>query len=237
MDKIKRDKIILFDMDGTLIDSTSAIYESFCVVFEKHKMPLLGRAEVAQYIGYPLDKMFAFFGAPSGAIAQLCADYREHYIKICDKQTKMLEGAVNAIESASKFASLGIVTTKTSDSTRNILSHFGVVGHFEVIIGKDSVTHPKPHKEPILKALEAFKGAGVSAESSMGAESSVGVSAVESHKIFMIGDTILDLISARDAGIVGLGVLCGYGTREDLEKYSKFVFKDTKEAVEFARFV
>lgn len=222
MDKIKKDKIILFDMDGTLIDSTSAIYESFCVVFEHHKMPILGRAEVAQYIGYPLSDMFAFFGAPCGAIAQLCADYREHYIKICDKQTKMLDGAINAVESASEFARLGIVTTKTSDSTRNILSHFGIARHFEVIIGKDSVTHPKPHKEPILKALETLKGAGVS---------------VEAHKIFMIGDTILDLIAAKDAGIVGLGVLCGYGKKADLEKYSKFVFKDTKEAVEFAKFV
>ena len=220
MEQMKRDKIILFDMDGTLIDSTNAIYESFCVVFEKHKMPILGRAEVAQYIGYPLDKMFAFFGAESRAISQLCADYREHYIKICDKQTKMLEGAVNAIESASEFASLGIVTTKTSDSTKNILSHFGVDGHFKVIIGKDNVANPKPHKEPILKALEAMRCAGVS---------------VEAHKIFMIGDTILDLISARDAGIIGLGVLCGYGTQQDLEKYSKFIFKDTKEAVEFAR--
>ena len=207
-------------MDGTLIDSTSAIYESFCAVFERHKMPILGRAEVAQYIGYPLDKMFAFFGAESGAIPQLCADYREHYIRICDKQTKMLKGAVNAVESASEFASLGIVTTKTSDSTRNILSHFGVVGHFKVIIGKDNVANPKPHKEPILKALEAMRCAGLS---------------VEAHKIFMIGDTILDLLSARDAGIIGLGVLCGYGKREDLEQYSKFIFKDTKEAVEFAR--
>ena len=67
-------KIILFDMDGTLIDSTDAIYESFCVVFEKHKMPILGKAEVAKYIGYPLDEMFAFFGAERGRIEQLCAD-------------------------------------------------------------------------------------------------------------------------------------------------------------------
>lgn len=220
MEQMKRNKIILFDMDGTLIDSTSAIYESFCVVFARHKMPLLAEAEVARYIGYPLDKMFAFFGARREAIAQLCADYREHYIKICDEHTKMLEGAVEAIESASRFASLGIVTTKTSDSTRNILRHFGVEKHFKVIIGKDNVKNPKPHKEPILKALEAMRCAGVSAES---------------HKIFMIGDTILDLLSARDAKIVGLGVLCGYGIKADLEKYSKFIFETTKDAVEFAK--
>lgn len=222
MDKIKRDKIILFDIDGTLIDSTSAIYESFCVVFEKHKMPILGRAEVAQYIGYPLSDMFAFLGAEKGQIEQLCEDYKTHYLKIHNAKTKILDGAVEAIKMASEFASLGIVTTKSSDSSRNLLAHFGVARHFEVIIGKDSVTHPKPHKEPILKALEVLKGAGVG---------------VEAHKIFMIGDTILDLIAAKDAGIVGLGVLCGYGKKADLEKYSKFIFKDTKEAVEFAKFV
>lgn len=231
MDKIKRNKIILFDMDGTLIDSTSAIYESFCVVFEKHKMPILGRAEVAQYIGYPLSDMFAFLGAEKGQIEQLCADYKTHYLKIHNAKTKMLDGAVEAIKMASEFASLGIVTTKSSDSSRNLLVHFGIARHFEVIIGKDSVTHPKPNKEPILKALEVLKGAGA------GVESSVGLSAVEAHKIFMIGDTILDLIAAKDAGIVGLGVLCGYGKKSDLEKYSKFIFKDTKEAVEFAKFV
>lgn len=213
-------KIILFDMDGTLIDSTDAIYEGFCVVFEKHKMPILGREEVAQYIGYPLDEMFAFLGAPHRAIAQLCEDYREHYITICDKQTKMLDGAVDAIKAASEFAKLGIVTTKTSDSTQNILAHFGVARHFEVIIGKNNVAHPKPHKEPILKALAEMRGFGENAEA---------------HNSFMIGDTILDLMAAQSAGIVGIGVLCGYGKREDLEKYSKFIFENTQMAVEFVK--
>ncbi len=214
-------KIILFDMDGTLIDSTSAIYESFCVVFEKHKMPILGKAEVAKYIGYPLDEMFAFFGAERGIIKQLCADYKAHYMQIHNAKTTMLDGAVEAIQMASEFANLGIVTTKSSDSSRNLLAHFGVAKHFSVMIGKNDVINPKPHKEPILKALAGMQ--------------SLGVEVAEAHNIFMIGDTILDLIAARDAGIVGLGVLCGYGTKEDLEQYSKFIFKDTKEAVAFAK--
>ncbi len=213
-------KIILFDMDGTLIDSTDAIYESFCVVFEKHKMPILSKAEVAKYIGYPLDEMFAFFGAERGRIEQLCADYKAHYMQIHNAKTKMLDGAVEAIQMASEFANLGIVTTKSSDSSRNLLAHFGVAKHFSVMIGKNDVINPKPHKEPILKALAGIQSLGVEAEA---------------HNIFMIGDTILDLIAARDAGIVGLGVLCGYGTKDDLEQFSKFIFKDTKEAVGFAR--
>lgn len=215
-------KIILFDMDGTLIDSTDAIYESFCVVLKLNKMPPKSKDEVAQYIGYPLDEMFAFLGAEREQIEQLCEDYKTHYLKIHNEKTKMLDGAVEAIKTASEFASLGIVTTKSSDSSRNLLAHFGVEKYFSVMIGKNDVINPKPNKEPILKALAEMQGLGIS---------------TEAHNAFMIGDTILDLIAARDAGIVGLGVLCGYGVKQDLEQFSKFIFKDTMEAVAFAKHI
>ncbi|MGX2982496.1 HAD family hydrolase [Helicobacter sp. 23-1045] len=210
--------IILFDMDGTLIDSTEAIYESFCAVFEKHKMPILSRTEVESKIGYQLSEMFAFFGAESRQILRCCEDYKAHYAKIHNAKTKMIDGAVSAIETASAVANLGIVTTKSSDSTKNLLAHFGVAGHFSAIVGRDDVTHPKPHKEPIETALSRLKSLGISAESS---------------ETFMIGDTILDLQSAKCAGIVGVGVLCGYGKKAELEQYSEFIFESTKEAVEW----
>ena len=214
------EKIILFDMDGTLIDSTEAIYESFCVVFEKHKMPILSESEVAKYIGYPLEEMFGFFGVPNDKIAQCREDYGAHYRQIHDEKTKMIDGAVEAIKSAREFANLGIVTTKSSESSRKILERFGVAEHFSVMIGANDVANLKPHKEPILKALQGLETLGIR---------------VESHNTFMIGDTILDLISAKSAGIVGLGVLCGYGKKDDLEQISKFIFSDTREAVEFAK--
>lgn len=213
-------KIILFDMDGTLIDSTDAIYEGFCEAFRRNDMPLFSKAEVAQYIGYPLDEMFAFLGAKDAQISQCCADYKAHYTKICNENTKMIDGAISAIKLASEFANLGVVTTKTSDSSRQILAHFGVEKYFRTIIGKNDVIRPKPDSEPILKALSDLEKLGIRAEA---------------RNSFMIGDTILDLIAAKSAGIGGLGVLCGYGKRADLTRYSEFVFKNTLEAVEFAR--
>lgn len=207
--------VILFDMDGTLIDSTDAIYESFCSVFAKHKMPRLSKNEVAKYIGYTLNDMFAFMGVKAENIKQCCDDYKMHYTQIHNLKTTMLPNAINAIKLAHSFATLGIVTTKTSASSRNLLEHFGVAKYFKAIVGREDVLNPKPHSEPILKALSQME--------------------VSVENAFMIGDTILDLIAAKEAKITGIGVLCGYGTKEDLSKFSDKIFNNTLEAVEFIK--
>ena len=83
--------------------------------------------------------------------------------------------------------------------------------YFEVLIGREHVQNPKPHAEPILKALESLNK--------------------NDEEIWMIGDTKLDLISAKNAGINSLGVLTGYGTKEELAEYTEYVVSDALEAV------
>ena len=149
----KKDKIILFDLDGTLIDSTDAITDTFLHAFSKHNFDFKGTIEdIKVQIGYPLDIMFENLGVDRKIVWDFVDSYKMRYKDISVAQTLLLENAFEAVTLASKFARLGVVTTKTRIYSTPILENFGILKHFEVIIGREDVENPKPHKEPILKA-------------------------------------------------------------------------------------
>jgi phosphoglycolate phosphatase len=211
--KKNNEMIILFDLDGTLIDSTDAIVGSFYHSFSELKFDFKGSSEdIKNEIGYPLDVMYETLGVPKNDAATFVNSYKNKYRKISEKKTILLPNALEAIKLASSFARLGIVTTKTTKYTVPLLKNFAIFDYFETIIGRQEVTHPKPHPEPILKALE-------------------NMNIVVHNEIYMIGDTKLDLISAQEAGINGIGVLCGYGKKDDLECYTNSIYNNTLEAI------
>ena len=207
--------IILFDLDGTLIDSTEAILESFHNSFDIHKSKHPDDEKIKQLIGYPLDKMYLDLGIDENQVWDYVATYKEHYRKIATEKTERLECAREAVLSASKFASLGVVTTKTALYSKELLEYFGLMQYFKVLIGREDVVLPKPDAEPILKALEAISLEG------------------KKEDVWMIGDTKLDLISARNAGVNSIGVLSGYDPKSVIEKFTDVVCSDALEAVHY----
>lgn len=205
--------IILFDLDGTLIDSTDAIVSTFHHAFDVHETKHPKDKEIAELIGYPLDIMFARLGIEEDKVWDYVATYKERYKVISTQQTILLECASEAVRKASEFAELGIVTTKTGAYSQVLMEHFNLMHYFKVLIGREHVTNPKPDAEPIEKALESFDISG--------------------KEIWMIGDTKLDLLSSSNAGVNSIGVLSGYGTKDSLEKYTEYVMSDALKAVEY----
>jgi phosphoglycolate phosphatase len=201
---------ILFDLDGTLIDSTDAILEGFEVAYDTFGEVTPDSEEIKSLIGYPLDIMFEKLGI-RGETWEYVDAYKKHYRIISRAKTTLLPLAREAIEEAARFAKLGIVTTKTASYSEELLEHMDVMHHFDVLIGRESVQNPKPHAEPIHKAI---KHLDASYEST-----------------WMIGDTLLDLHSAKNAGIKSVGVLCGYGKRRDLAKHTKYITDNALDAV------
>ena len=205
--------IILFDLDGTLLDSTDAIVNTFHHSFEEHKQKSPTDAEIKALIGYPLDVMYAELGVDEDKVWEFVATYKKRYRLISREQTYLLDCTKEAVLTASSFASLGIVTTKTGSYSEVLMEHFGLMKYFDVLIGREHVQNPKPDAEPILKALESFDA--------------------KDKDIWMIGDTKLDLISAQAANVNSIGVLSGYDNGETLKKYTEFVLKDALEAVKY----
>ena len=205
--------IILFDLDGTLIDSTEAILEGFTVAFKTFNRNVPSDEAIKKEIGYPLDVMFPTLGIPQEEVTAHVLAYKEHYRKIACQKTILLPEAREAVILASKHAKLGVVTTKTAKYSIELLEYMGLMDYFDVLIGREDVEHPKPHPEPILKALAKMKNI--------------------TTKHWMIGDTPMDLEAAKAAGIYSVAVTCGYADKKLLLAHTDNVYQTALEAVKF----
>ncbi len=207
--------MILFDLDGTLIDSTEAILESFDVAFKTFNQKTPSETEIKKLIGLPLDIMFEKLGIEREKVWDFVDAYKKNYRKISTQKTKLLPNAKEAVNEASKFARLGIVTTKTARYSKELMEHFGLMDKFEVLIGRENVENPKPHPEPILRAIHAMNA--------------------NKEATFMVGDTCLDMVSAKEAGVFGVGVIGDYTPVNELRDCADILKKDVLEAVEFIK--
>lgn len=205
--------IILFDLDGTLIDSTEAILESFAVAFETHGKKVPDDETIKAEIGHPLDVMFPTLGVIEEEVAAYVHAYKMHYRQISCAKTVMLPEAREAVILASQHATLGVVTTKTAKYSIELLEHMGMMDYFEVLIGREDVTHPKPSPEPILKALSKLDS--------------------NKSKYWMVGDTPMDLLAANAANIDSVAVTCGYADEASLREHTDNVYHSALEAVKF----
>ncbi len=206
---------ILFDLDGTLIDSTEAILESFEVSFTEFGFDVPSDEVIKSFIGHPLELMYQKLGVKDEKIQPIIQAYKKHYRAISREKTTLLPYAKEALKEAKEFATLGIVTTKTKRYSLELLEHMDILKYFSIIIGREDVQNPKPHPEPILKALKSLSAKKDSA--------------------WMIGDTMMDILSAKDAGIHTCGVMCGYGTAKELENETNNLYLNSFEAVKFIK--
>lgn len=205
---------ILFDLDGTLIDSTEAILESFGFAFDSFGQSVPDDELIKAQIGYTLEDIFTSLGV-NDRVEDYVAAYKSRYREISRPKTHLIENAAEAVELASSFARLGIVTTKTSKYSAELLEYLGIMHYFDALIGREDVENVKPHPEPIFKALD-----------NMGRND-----AFLKNNTWMIGDTFLDVEAAKNAGIRHVALMTGYGDKNHLKSLSDIVTEDALDAV------
>lgn len=187
---------VVFDLDGTLIDSTDAIIESMLHTFREigEREPL--RDDLIRTIGYTMEQHFGLF--TSHDVHDCARIYSQHHAKTMCARTRLLPGAAECLaELASRRMKIGFATSKRLDFARILLDELGVLHYFSSQIGPQEVTHPKPHPEAVLKSAAAL---GVPIDS-----------------LVYVGDTDFDVRAAHAAGARCLCVTTGYNTRQQLE--------------------
>ena len=207
--------VILFDLDGTVIDSTEAILEGFKIAFESFGVDVPTDEAIKNEIGHTLEDMFLTLGVKNESVDKYVHTYKMHYRIISCQKTILLASAREAIVEASKFATLGVVTTKTGEYSTILLEHMGLMKYFEVLIGREHVDHPKPHPEPILKALRKLEH--------------------DKDNTWMIGDTCMDIDAAKNAGVNSIAVTSGYATHIMLEDCAVKICENVLEAIEYIK--
>lgn len=148
---------VVFDLDGTLIDSAPDIHAAVNAVLRDHGVRPLTLDQVRGFIGGGVDllwqRIIAATHQPEGMHRELLAGFMARYSRSTGL-TRLYPGVANALEAlADRGHPLGICTNKPMQPTRAVLAHFGIAGLFGTVIAGDSLGERKPHPDPLRKAL------------------------------------------------------------------------------------
>lgn len=155
---------LVFDLDGTLIDSAGQIHAASNIVFGNRGLPPFSHETVRGYVGNGLGVLVSRLMAHQGLEetpalhAELAAEFVRMYEEAFDLTT-LYPGVSTALETlAAADYRLGICTNKPLGPTRAVLRHFGLDPMFQSVIGGDSLPERKPHPAPLLAAIAALGG-------------------------------------------------------------------------------
>jgi HAD superfamily hydrolase (TIGR01549 family) len=150
--------LVLFDLDGTLIQSTEVIMETFKITFDKYfKDVHLDDETLTSFLGSTLFKTFELYMDETHDITELVAFYRETSEEMMKSHMKAYPNAKETLQLLlNANVKIGIVTSKMREVARTHLALAGLDGFITHIIGYEDVKLHKPDKEPLMKALEVF---------------------------------------------------------------------------------
>lgn len=190
-------KYLLFDLDGTLIDSSDGVVEAVNYSLEQMGQPVRKPEEIKPYIGYPLSQMYPdFTDAP---VKEL---YRHFQVKAASSvvsSTTVLDGADEVLEGLKRLDyRMAIATTKIKLHTEGIIAKFGWEKYFEAAVGGDEVKHVKPAPDVFELALKRLDG--------------------RVEEALVVGDTVNDVIAAQKMNIKVAAIASPYGRHDEVKE-------------------
>jgi len=192
---------VIFDMDGTLVDSFEAILLAFNYAMESMGRPKVTHDELLPVMGVALKDIFRLY-LPRERIKEAVHLYRTYQAGIILQHTRVLDGVFLTLQELSRMGvRMGIVTNKPVDVALRVLRHVKLGTFFGAVVGLDEVSRPKPDPEGLYLCL-----------------SRLGKSAAQ---CLYVGDSYIDMDTALAAGVEFRLVSTGAVSAEDLRRRAR----------------
>jgi phosphoglycolate phosphatase len=190
--------IVVFDLDGTLVDSVADIAAATNDTLHEFGASPLSLAVIMRMIGDGSPKLMERALAATGLTDELSAvmpRFMEHYNAHATRLVKPYPGVIETLEKLDTAGyRLGVCTNKPAAATQLVLEACGLARHFPVTIGGDSLPQRKPQPEPLFATIAGLGGTA--------------------DQAVMVGDSATDLACAMAAGVPALILPSGYGVEE-----------------------
>jgi 2-phosphoglycolate phosphatase len=200
-------KTIIFDLDGTLIDSYSAIQESLNFVLKNYGLPKVDLPTVKKMVGRGLENLMQQAVGEENK-EQAIALFRKSYDETVMRGTFLLPEVAETIRNLyGKGIKMAVASNKPSIYSRTILENFGLNPYFEACYGPDVVKHTKPHPamlEGLMKELNADK-----------------------KETLYVGDMVIDVETARNAGVPVALIATGGNSSDELRTLNPDYFLES----------
>ncbi len=200
-----RIKTVIFDLDGTLIDSSEGIVEAFNYALRQFNLPEQPHEIITPLIGFPLDSMFLELTGKS--MPEMKSAFRTKAMETVVNSSRSLRGVNEVVESLFNSGyKMGIATTKIRAHIDGILAKLEWEEFFEAVIGGNEVSQVKPHPEQFESLLAKMKSNCAST--------------------VVVGDTINDILAARQLGITEIAVRSPYGNSIKVQQLKPHFFME-----------
>ena len=183
-------KSIIWDMDGTLVNSGTMISNTINFVRENIGLERLDKKLILEQINNPNINASEFFYGTSYFTDKQTILFEEYYNENCIKEIELYEGVEYILNKYSDKITMHIATNAHDNFAHKILDHLSIKDHFINIVGANNVKNPKPHPDMIHKVIEECK--------------------YDYKNYILIGDSKKDIMAANNAGIESILVNWGF---------------------------
>ena len=202
MSAVKDIKLIIFDLDGTLVDAYRAIIKSVNFTLLKFAYPRCPDSKIRRAVGWGDTKLLSAF-IEEGDISSALKVYRCHHRQSLRKYSRLLPFTKGLLDYLiAKGCRLAIASNRPTEFTGIILRHLKIKKYFDYVLCADKLTHGKPHPEILNKILAKL--------------------AVKKEEALYVGDMAIDVEAARNAGIKSIAVRGGSSTLSEIKKARPF---------------